>query len=478
MRIYLPFILSLAVCSAVAAQAPLPIDKIVQYVGVEMQRQHIPNLSLGITFNDSMRYQWDFGAPSIKGNYQIGSLTKSFVAVAVLQLVEKGKIVLDTPVRAYLPWFGMADKKASGEITVRHLLNQTSGLSKSVGFLEPDAATDEAAEKIFADYLKDKSLISAPGKMFNYSNMNYKLLGRIVARAAGTTCGQYIQTNIFFPLEMGGSYAAYNKAHDLTLVPPHQYWFGFARAVAPPVYNDYSMPGYEIISNAEDMCRYLQTMLRDGKLLSGDSLLSAEHISLLLTPPFLQSDYGMGWFVRPDTPFTPNHSGLNKSYSSSMTFRPARQMGVIVLTNINNLDDAADAISRGVLQIIDGKTPAPSSLFNMYLRYFLLFALLIVFALLVKALIDWSEHRFRLKFTMAPMVWLWLALSAGYWLAALYYIPQYEEISLGSMWGFQPDLAFALCTLSGMGVLGALTRAFVRWNRRHTASLAAEDTDA
>jgi CubicO group peptidase (beta-lactamase class C family) len=112
-----------------------PYDTIDAYVEEQMRRLKIPGVSLAIIEGDKIVHLRGFGrsrlggeAPTPQTPFFIGSLTKSFTALAVMQLVEAGKIELDAPVQRYLPWFRVADPAASAQITVRHLLNQTSGL--------------------------------------------------------------------------------------------------------------------------------------------------------------------------------------------------------------------------------------------------------------------------------------------------------------------------------------------------------------
>ena len=105
-----------------------------------MDAQRIPGLALGIVQGDEIVHLRGFGEADSSGRavtpqtpFIIGSLSKSVTALAVMQLVEAGKVELDAPVQRYLPWFRVADEEASAEITVRHLLNHTSGLSTKTG---------------------------------------------------------------------------------------------------------------------------------------------------------------------------------------------------------------------------------------------------------------------------------------------------------------------------------------------------------
>ena len=110
-------------------------EKIDIYVEEQLKRLNVPGAALAIVEGDPIVHQRGFGrarpggeAPSPQTPFFIGSLTKSFTALAVMQLVEAGKVELDAPVQRYLPWFRVADPQASAQMTVRHLLNQTSGL--------------------------------------------------------------------------------------------------------------------------------------------------------------------------------------------------------------------------------------------------------------------------------------------------------------------------------------------------------------
>jgi CubicO group peptidase (beta-lactamase class C family) len=116
-------------------------DEIDAYIDQQMQRLNLPGVSLAIVEGDQIVHLRGFGrarpggeVPSPQTPFFIGSTTKSFTALAVMQLVETGKIDLDAPVQRYLPWFKLADPQAAAQVIVRHLLNQTSGLPLSPGW--------------------------------------------------------------------------------------------------------------------------------------------------------------------------------------------------------------------------------------------------------------------------------------------------------------------------------------------------------
>ena len=451
--------------NALHAQTTIPSDKIANYVAEEMQRHHLPNVAVGVVLGDSIRTQWDFGQPPLQGNYQIGSLSKSFTALAILRLVEHGKVVLDTPVRAYLPWFATSNSAVSAKIMVRHLLNQTGGIPTSAGFVEPNATTDAAADQIYADYLRTVTTEFAPGTAYVYSNMNYDLLGRIIAKTTQMTCGAYFRDSIFLPLDMTGTFGIYDPSVATTLIPPHQYWFGLTHEVAPAPFNDYFVSGSEIISNPSDMCRYLQLMMRQGKMLSGDSLLSAEHIRLMLTPYSGKSTggYGMGWKLMPQTG-TPFHTGLNKGYAAAMEFDPDSKIGVVVLTNINSLTGTPGYMADNILKMIQGKEPQLSPLDDIYRRYASFAVLFALTFLFLKNLYEWFGYRFKMALTSRKMPYVWLVLCIALAFALLICVPLISNVTLGYMFKSQPDYAFLLVAVATFSVLNAIIRPFVRSN--------------
>jgi CubicO group peptidase (beta-lactamase class C family) len=181
-----------------------------------MAAQRVPGLALGIVEGDRIIYVRGFGTADDSGNdvtpqtpFIIGSVSKSLTALAVMQLVEANKIELDAGVQRYLPWFGVADKQASAEITVRDLLNHTSGLSTKTGrSFEGDSFTSDTALEQAVRKLKSAALTAPVGSKYQYSTVNYSVLGLIVQTVAGQPYERYVQTRIFDPLQMRDSYTS------------------------------------------------------------------------------------------------------------------------------------------------------------------------------------------------------------------------------------------------------------------------------
>ncbi|MFL5972159.1 MAG: serine hydrolase domain-containing protein [Gaiellaceae bacterium] len=283
--------------------------EIESFVQDEMAAQRIPGLALGIVEGDRTAYVRGFGRADDSGNevtpqtpFIIGSVSKSFTALAVMQLVEAKRVELDAPVQRYVPWFRVADEKASAEITLRHLLNHTSGLSTKTGrSFQGDGDTSDTALEQAVRKLDSAELTEPVGSKHQYSTVNYSVLGLIVQTVAGQSYESYVQARIFDPLRMGNSYTSETTARPHGLATGHNYWFGRPREADLP-YNRGLLPAGYLISSAADMTHYVISQLNFGRY-DGTAVLSSAGIDELHRPavptPEADTSYGMGWFVGP-----------------------------------------------------------------------------------------------------------------------------------------------------------------------------------
>ena len=201
---------------AFAQDAPANFDEVDSYISTKMKELGIPGAALVIVQDNQIVHLKGFGVADADERpvtpqtpFFTGSTGKSITALAIMQLVEAGKIKLDAPVQTYLPWFRVADVKASEVITVRQLLNMTSGIPKSIG-QEQLAITDlsDSAIENNVRALAEIELIAPPSEQFEYSNANYVTLGMIIQEVTGQSFETYIKEHIFEPLDMRNSFAS------------------------------------------------------------------------------------------------------------------------------------------------------------------------------------------------------------------------------------------------------------------------------
>lgn len=249
----------------------------------------------------------------------IGSQSKSFTALAVAQLADRGALDIDAPVRTYLPWFRVGDEEASARITIDHLVHHTSGLSDAgFGTLLPRHASLHDAVRALA-----RAQPTAPvGAEFQYFNLGYTVLALIVEEVSGEAYADYLQEHIFEPLGMDDTTADPTTARDLA--QGHTRVFGFPVPVSQPVPTHAIGAGY-IVSTAEDMAAYVIT-IKDG----GVGLVSEAMWRRMLTPGL--GGYGFGWVIV-DEGAKVLHGGANEAFRTDVNLYPRRDRAFVVLGN-------------------------------------------------------------------------------------------------------------------------------------------------
>jgi CubicO group peptidase (beta-lactamase class C family) len=257
--------------------------------------------------------------------FRLGSLTKAFTATAIMMLQERGKLRIADSICGYLPDCPPAWRP----VTIRHLLMNTSGITS---FTElPDypktMALPVTHETLIARF-KDKPLEFAPGAEYKYSNSGYYLLGVIIERTSARTYADFLQENIFQPLEMTSS--GYDSARRLIKNRAAGYQMaGGGRVNALPI--DMSIPyaAGALVSTVEDLLRW-------DRALYTEQLLSRRSFDEMFTPSKDERahGFGYGWAIRPRFERRAiEHDGGVNGFNASLSRFPADRVVVIVLGN-------------------------------------------------------------------------------------------------------------------------------------------------
>jgi len=430
-----------------------------RYVTTEMARLRIPGAALGIVCGDRIVEASGFGVADSGGRavtaqtpFYIGSLTKSFTALAVMQLVEAGRIELDAAVQSYLPWFRVADRQASGQITVRQLLNHTAGFSEKDG---NRAWSSSAGLEQYVRTFGNVPLAHPVGSRFEYSNINFSIAGLIVEEVSGQSYADYVSQNILKPLGMEHATASRARAMADGLAEGHYYRFGHPFPGVGPL-PPANLPSGLLMASVEDMTHYLVAQLNDGCYRSA-SVLSAQGIAALHAPvaPMRAEGfhYAMGWAVGPiDGQLTLRHSGDTSHFHSAMMLQPDTGWGVVFLANASGFVQIrqVDEITRNVVRMLNGvSSPAPVSMpFKMRALYW---TVLLMPILLIAGIAYGLQHWLRgdtvplWQVIATAVVYVAIASSFLFPLAGL--IP----FSLASMRVFYPELAYAVLASSALG---------------------------
>jgi CubicO group peptidase (beta-lactamase class C family) len=263
-----------------------------------------------------------------------GSISKTFTAVALLQLEEEGLVDLHRPVAAYLPWFKV--RAPGGPITLHHLLTHTAGL--------PRDRSDLPSSPYTALALRDRELILAPGDRFAYSNIGYQLLSLVIEEVEGRPFGDVIHDRILRPRGMDATLPAVTQESRLVTATGYQYLFDDRPPVpgtplVPVAWSEYTAGDANIVTTAPDLARFLAALLSQGDV-PGRRLLQPASFSRLVQRTVRAPDLGAGVFygygvilgTLEDDPVL-WHSGGMPGFRSIMIGDLDERVGIVVLMN-------------------------------------------------------------------------------------------------------------------------------------------------
>ena len=333
-------------------QRQAAIEEFEATVEQTVQRNGMGSAVVGIVLDGHVAWKKGFGSRDIEkkmpadadGIYRVGSITKSFTAMAMVQLAEKGVFALDDPVYKYFPEIeGLAGKNEYAKsITFRHLASHTAGLAK-----EPKLAGAASGpigqweEKILASIPKTE-ILTPPGQRHHYSNIGFGILGLAVSRAAGQPYMGLVEDLILQPLGMKHSaFIPTEEMEPLVAAGIQAGTHGTLDTETPKrehIGRGYKVPNGGLYTTLDDLGRFIALHCNDGRA----DVMYAEAVKQMrriqATPdgrslgPF-EKAYGLGlWlFTAPDGTRLVGHFGSVSGYDSTMYFHPETKTGVILL---------------------------------------------------------------------------------------------------------------------------------------------------
>lgn len=182
------------------------------FFSIYIEKVGITGFSVGVVKDNKIVYAKGFGVRDFETQepvtayslFHMASISKPFVATAIMQLVEEGKIILDKSLVTYLPYFQLDDERYN-EITVRQMLSHVSGMPRAMDYHWDQPEYDEGALERYVRSLADQKLLFTPGDEFSYSNVAYEVLGDVIAKVSGQPFENYEKENILAPLGMDQS---------------------------------------------------------------------------------------------------------------------------------------------------------------------------------------------------------------------------------------------------------------------------------
>ncbi|MEU4427692.1 serine hydrolase domain-containing protein [Actinoplanes sp. NPDC024001] len=369
----------------------------------------IPGVAVAVTQGHAVVHTAGFGRTASGDEVTdrtvmpIASLSKSITALAVMQLVEARRVQLDSPVSEYLPEFALADSRAAG-ITVRHLLEQTSGLADVTNPARSRPVPGTLREAVAA--MRTARLAAEPGTRFEYHNPNYQVAARLVEVVSGHSFDAHLSERIFAPLGMTDSRTIGTPAEAPAAVRGHRMIAGLPVPLAEPA--DFGNGSGGVLSTAGDMAAWLIAQAagykravgsaetggrgqvpggapapgstpRPGNTPTGGGAPTAGGMppgsgaptargAPVLSPagiaqmhrPGVRSDYGLGW----DTGETPSgaplveHTGGLITATAYQALLPDQGYGIAVMANAGSQYGDAASLGAGLINLIEGQSGA------------------------------------------------------------------------------------------------------------------------
>ena len=317
-----------------------------------LAERKIPGLSLAIVVDQQLRWTGGFGLADAENAvpataetmYRLASVSKPITATAAMQLVERGRLDLDAPIRRYVPSF----PEKPWPITTRQLLSHLGGIRHYVPNEEFDATRQYVSVLEGLDVFKDDPLVHEPGTAYLYSTYGFDLAGAVVEAAAGEHFLDYLRENVFRPAGMESI-----RDDDARALMPHRAQ-GYVRIAngeprnSAPSDTSYKVPGGGLIATAADVARFAAA-LESSALLRPET--RAEMWTKQKTRAGRVLSYGLGWDLgdwkgRREV----THTGGQERVSTVLYVQPERGLAVVVLTNLQRAHPTD--LARTVAEIV------------------------------------------------------------------------------------------------------------------------------
>ena len=301
-----------------------------------MQRLPIPGLALGV-WHDGIEQVAGFGVTSVENPLpvtpdtllQVGSISKTFTATALMMLMEAGQVKLDTPIRAYLPDFRVSDEDVAARVTIQHLLTHTGGWLGD--YFNDFGFGDDAQAKMLIEIAKLPQFTPL-GEVWSYCNTGFNVAGRIVEVTTGQTYEAAIKEMIFDPLGMNLTFFFPHDVMTHRFAVGHEILEQQAKVARPWPIGRAGHPVGGIVSSVIDLLKYARFHMSDGS-----GLLKTETLKRMQTPIVQGSGLdvlGLSWFITPiGEVHVLRHGGATHGFTADFTIVPSRQFAIATLTN-------------------------------------------------------------------------------------------------------------------------------------------------
>lgn len=343
------------------AQASSKIQEIEKFIEKQRNISKIPGISVVIVEKGKTMYQQGFGYADLKTKqpvtaetrFEIGSTSKAFTGLAILQLEKEGLLTRTDDVQKYIPWLKLNYNGEPQTITLNQLLHHTSGIAFNSITHIPESNAANALE-LTVKTLLGQELNRKPGSSMEYATINYDVLGLVIEAVTKKPFDQFMKQQILEPIGMKDSFVGRHQVQSAEVATGYKIGFMSAQAYEAPIYRGNIPAGY-LISNTNDIAKWMNLQLGyDPSNAIDNQIVQASHIPDQSVEPFEQDTYyASGWVVQMNNEKSYLfHEGENPNFTSYFTMQPDEQVGVAILSNMNTT--FTTAIGQGVMDLWEG----------------------------------------------------------------------------------------------------------------------------
>mgnify|MGYP001818941196 CR=1 FL=1 len=316
-----------------------------------------------ISQNNTIIYEKSFGYADMENQkknaknsiFSIGSVTKPLTAVGIMKLVEAGKLSLETPINTYFTNF-IPD--LSKDITIRHLLNHSSGMQANIGRIDDEGnglMPEESAITLdgLLEKFKDSKLKFEPGNGYEYNNLGYTLLAYIIEKVSEKPYADYMEEAVFKPANMKNTAVDNYKSLSERSFPHTGLGMNEFKKLNYNIHSSWIFGAGNINSTAGDLYNFMRA-LENGTILKPASV--EKLYNTTQSRGVNDSGYGIGWRIEnKGGEKWINHTGLLPGAASLIGFLPERNFKIIILSNATSSDLIKEDTFQGKSQFVDGK---------------------------------------------------------------------------------------------------------------------------
>lgn len=341
-------------------------------VAAEFAKDSIGSITVGVIEGAQLAWTRSYGFADVKARreanrntvYRIGSITKPFTAVMLMQQVAAGRVLLSDPVERYLPEVKqIADRpQGAAPFTFLQLATMTAGLAREPNEAGPFWTGPVSAwEKTLFSALPHTKYTSLPGTEYSYSNIGYAILGAALARVAGKPYTEWQRMHVLTPLGMQRTRFEVDSTIESDLAVGYQVRDDGTiddQTAAREARNGrgYKVPNGAMFTTVDDLARFVAFELSRGpESVLAKSVLDEAFEGIVATDRFLESGYGVGFMtVRRDDYSFPllGHSGSVAGYQAAMYYDRGMRLGVVVFRNVTGGKQEPNRLALDILALL------------------------------------------------------------------------------------------------------------------------------